>query len=97
MQYYNWIIYEKFIPLTKTGKDEELVACGEMATEIIFSLLDHWTRFGCTLMYTLQLNTYRDCFHVQNKTHSEEIHLVRIVVSSSYIVYGSYRHGLSDR
>ena len=52
MQYYNWIIYEKFVPLTKTGNDEELVACREMATEIIFSLLDHWTRFGCTLMYT---------------------------------------------
>jgi hypothetical protein len=44
MQYYNWIVYEHFMPLFKNGKDE-LVECKKMATEIVSSLFDHWTRF----------------------------------------------------
>ncbi|CAB4000135.1 Hypothetical predicted protein [Paramuricea clavata] len=42
MQYYNWIIYENFLPLSQDGK-EQLVACQEMATGIVSCLLDHWT------------------------------------------------------
>ena len=43
-EYYNWIIYEHFMSLCKHGKDEFL-EYEKMATEILSSILDHWTRF----------------------------------------------------
>ncbi|XP_028391963.1 Fanconi anemia group A protein-like [Dendronephthya gigantea] len=44
LQYYNWIVYEKFLPQLEDVESGELAAIQEIAKDIVSAIMDHWTR-----------------------------------------------------